>query len=449
MFRKSEMEMTQGPLLKKLMVFSLPLMMTGILQLLYNAADIIVVGRFSGEKALAAVGATGSLTNLLINLFIGLSIGANVVVARNLGAKDEDRVHRAVHTSMLLSIIGGLFVGGVGILFSEPLLLLMGTPEDVVGLSVLYMRIYFIGMPASMVYNFGASILRAKGDTKRPLWFLMVSGLVNVGLNLLFVVKFEMSVDGVAYATVISQYLSVAMILISLTRLEDSCKLSLKKLKLYGNELKNIMRIGFPAGVQSSLFSVSNVLIQWAVNSFGSVVVAGYTAASNVENFIYISMNSVSQAAITFTSQNFGARQSARITKILWQCVAIVTFLGVALGTFATVFPGALIGFYTTSQEVIAVGSLRLSMVAISYFLCGIMEVFAGVMRGMNYSLMPMIVSLLGACGFRILWIFTVFALERNIIILYLSYPLSWILTDITHYVCYVIVKKRVNLRLS
>ena len=262
MFRKSEMEMTQGPLLKKLMVFSLPLMMTGILQLLYNAADIIVVGRFSGEKALAAVGATGSLTNLLINLFIGLSIGANVVVARNLGAKDEDRVHRAVHTSMLLSIIGGLFVGGVGILFSEPLLLLMGTPEDVVGLSVLYMRIYFIGMPASMVYNFGASILRAKGDTKRPLWFLMVSGLVNVGLNLLFVVKFEMSVDGVAYATVISQYLSVAMILISLTRLEDSCKLSLKKLKLYGNELKNIMRIGFPAGVQSSLFSVSNVLIQ-------------------------------------------------------------------------------------------------------------------------------------------------------------------------------------------
>ena len=441
--------MTQGPLFTKLLMFSLPIMLTGILQLLYNATDIIVVGQFTGERALAAVGSTGSLTNLLVNVFIGLSMGANVVVARNLGAKDDERVHKAVHTSILLSIVSGLFISGVGIIFAKPLLEIMGTPEDIIDLAALYMRICFAGMPAAMVYNFGASILRAKGDTKRPLWFLMISGFINVVLNLIFVIVFGMSVDGVALATIISQYISMIMIIIALVRLKDSCKLSLKKLRFYKAELKNVLRIGLPAGIQSSLFAVSNVLIQWSVNSFGSVVVAGYTASMNIENFIYISMNSISQGALTFTSQNYGARKPDRIKKILWQSIGIVTVIGLILGTFATVFARDLIGLYTSAPEVIEVGALRLCIVAVSYILCGIMEVFVGVIRGMNYSVMPMIVSLLGACGFRILWIFTIFAIDKNIVILYLSYPISWILTDVAHLICYLITKNKVKAKLT
>lgn len=443
MKKSYEMDMCNGPILGKILVFAIPLMISGILQLLFNAADIVVVGRFTGSQALAAVGSTGALINLIINLFIGVSVGANVVVARNYGAKDYDGIHGAVHTSILAAVWGGVILIFAGILLARPMLEIMGTPEDVIDLSVLYMRIYFVGMPAFMLYNFGAAILRAIGDTKRPLYFLTLSGVVNVVLNLFFVIAFHMGVAGVALATIISQAISAFLVILCLVKMDGPCHLDFKQLKFHPDQLKLMLRIGLPAGLQGTIFSISNVLIQSSVNSFGSQVMAGNTAAGNIEGFVYNSMNAVYQTSLSFTSQNMGAKKFDRVNKILLQCLLVVSAIGLLMGGGAYLLGEPLLGIYTSSAEVISYGMIRLQYVCATYFLCGVMDVMVGTIRGMGYSIMPMLVSLTGACAFRVIWIFTIFQMNRTLDCLYISYPISWILTAGVHLICYFIVRKK------
>ena len=439
--RSYEVDMCRGPLLGKILIFAFPLMLSGILQLLFNAADIVVVGRFASSQALAAVGSTGALINLIINVFIGLSVGANVLVARYYGAGEKEQVSQAVHTSVLLSLLCGVVLIAVGVLLARPLLELMGTPDDVIDMSATYMRIYFCGMPVVMLYNFGAAILRSVGDTKRPLYFLILAGLINVVLNLFFVIVCGMDVDGVALATVISQVVSAGLILLCLMRMEGPCHLDLHKLHIYKDKMWQIVRVGLPAGLQGCIFSISNVLIQSSVNSFGSVAMAGNTAASNIEGFVYNGMNAIYQTALSFTSQNYGARQYHRISRVMRLCLALVTAVG--LGLTAVLFHNQLLGIYSSDPQVIAYGTMRMRFVATLYFLCGIMDVMAGVMRGMGYSILPMIVSLTGACGLRILWIFTLFAANRTLSMLYVSYPVSWFITALAHLGCYFWVRRK------
>lgn len=444
MLKKSYgMDMSQGPIFIKLIKFSVPLMLSGILQLLFNAADIIVVGRFTGSHALAAVGSTSSLINLLINLFIGISVGASVLLGRYCGARDYKNASETVHTAIYTAIWGGVIMLFAGVFLAEPLLELMGTPTDVIDLSVLYMRIYFVGMPAFMIYNFGAAILRAIGDTKRPLYFLTVAGIVNVVFNMMFVIVFKMGVAGVAIATVISQIISAGLILLCLVKSEGIIALNLKELRFYKDKVGKMLRIGLPAGLQGMIFNISNVLIQSSVNSFGSVVMAGNTAASNIEGFVYTSMNSVYQTSLSFTSQNMGAKQYHRVDRILIQCLMTVTVVGIVMGVGAFFLGDTLLGVYSSSQEVIDYGLIRLGIVSASYFLCGIMDVMVGSLRGMGYSIMPMMVSLTGACLFRVIWIFTIFQAEHTLLSLYISYPISWILTAGTHMICYMVVRKK------
>lgn len=435
--------MCSGPLLSKILIFAIPLMLSGILQLLFNAADIIVVGRFSGSEALAAVGSTGALINLIINLFIGVSVGTNVVAARYYGARDADGVSQTVHTAMLSAIVGGIILIFAGIALARPMLEWMGTPADVIDQSALYMKIYFVGMPALMVYNFGASILRAIGDTKRPLYFLTVAGVVNVVFNLFFVIVLDMGVAGVALATIISQAISAVLILLCLIKTEGPCHLELKEMKIYPECFKAMLRIGLPAGLQGSIFSISNVLIQSSVNSFGSLVMAGNTAAANIEGFVYTAMNSIYQTSLSFTSQNMGAKQFKRVDKVLIECLLVVATVGIVLGNGAYLLGDKLLGIYSSDPQVIEYGLMRMSIVSASYFLCGIMDVLVGSIRGLGYSIMPMLVSLTGACLFRVIWIFTIFQVERTLFCLYISYPISWILTAGIHLLCYFIVRKK------
>ncbi len=443
MKKSYEIDMCNGPLFGKILTFSLPLMLSGILQLLFNAADTVVVGRFAGSTALAAVGSTSSLINLLTNLFIGFSVGANVLIARFYGAKKEKDASETVHSAILLSIICGVLLLVLGVVVTRQILVWMGTPEEVLGQAALYMKIYFMGMPVMLLYNFGSSILRAIGDTRRPLYYLMAAGVFNVILNLIFVIGFQMGVAGVAMATVISQVLSAYLILRCLSRLEGSCKLNLKKLCLKKDKTIQIIRIGFPAGLQGVVFSLSNVLIQSSVNSFGSVAMAGNTAAMNLEGFIYIAMNSFHQTAMSFTSQNYGAGKLKRINQVLLLCLAMVTVVGLSMGWAAYLFGKPLLRIYSSDGEVIRYGIMRLSVICTTYCLCGIMDVFVGSLRGLGYSFMPMVVSLLGACGLRILWIFTVFQWHRSLLNLYISYPVSWFLTGGVHALCYLAVKKK------
>ena len=415
-----EMDMCNGPLLSKILAFSFPLMLTGILQLLYNAADIVVVGQYVGSVALAAVGSTGSLINLITNLFIGLSVGTSVMVAQYYGANAHKDVSEAVHTSIAVAGISGVILGVFGIVMAKPLLRLMGSPDDVLDHATLYMRIYFVGMPAFMLYNFGASVLRAIGDTRRPLYFLTISGLVNVCFNLLFVIVFGMGVDGVAWPTVISQYLSTAMVLYCLMHSSGSIHLNIKRLTVKKDKLLSMIRIGLPAGLQGSLFSISNVLIQSAINSFGSVVMAGNAAAANIEGFVYTSMNAIYQAAVTFTSQNMGAKRYERINRIAGLCALSVTTIGLVIGWLAYLFAPQLLGVYSSDPEVIRMGMLRMEIICTTYFTCGLMDMLVGVLRGLGYSVVPMIVSLAGACGLRILWIYTIFAWHHDLTTLYL-----------------------------
>ena len=434
-----EMDMTTGRLLPKVLAFSGPLILTGILQLLYNAADIVVVGRFAGSQALAAVGSTGALINLLVNVFMGLSVGASVVVARAYGAGDNASVSTGVHTAITVAGVAGVLVGMLGFVASHPLLKWMGSPDDVLDMATLYMKIFFIGMPANMLYNFGAAILRAVGDTRRPLYYLTVSGILNVLLNLVLVIGFHMGVAGVAIATVASQVMSMALVMICLIRSDGPIHLDLRKLRIHLSQLVEIVRVGLPAGLQGSLFSISNVLIQSSVNSFGSLVMAGNSAGSNLEGFVYTSMNAIHQADLTFASQNLGAGQFKRVRRVMWVCLGTVTAIGLGMGLVFLAFGNQLVSIYNSDPEVIRYGMARLKIILPTYFLCGLMDVMVGQLRGVGYSILPMMISLTGACLLRVVWIYTFFAANPTLEVLYISYPVSWLITFATHFVCYMI----------
>lgn len=438
-----EMDMCNGPVLKKILIFSIPLMLSGVLQLLFNAADIIVVGRFAGSQSLAAVGSTTALINLLINIFIGLSVGANVVVARAYGGRRDKDVSEAVHTAIAVSIVSGVILIVMGFVFSKLMLELMGTPDDVIDKAVLYMRIYFAGMPVVMLYNFGSAILRAVGDTRRPLYFLTIAGVVNIVLNLFFVIVMNLDVAGVALATVLSQCISAGLVLRCLAKSEGGLKLELSKIKIHRKKMFQIFKIGLPAGMQGAIFSVSNVLIQSSVNSFGSIAMAGNAASANIEGFVYNAMNAVYQTNLSFTSQNIGGKKYTRVNKILFTCLGTVTVVGMILGFGAYAIGDELLLIYSTDPEVIRFGMLRMSIIATTYFTCGWMDTMVGSLRGMGYSVLPMIVSLTGACGLRILWIFTIFAQQRTLTSLYISYPVSWVITAGVHMLCYFLIKRK------
>lgn len=444
MSSKYTMDMCNGPLLKKIILFAIPLMLSGVLQLLFNAADVIVVGRFTGNEALAAVGSTSSLINLLINLFVGVSVGANVLLGKHIGARDEENASKTVHTAVTFALVVGIAMIFVGFFLSRPLLELMGTPEDVINLSVLYMRIYFVGMPAFMFYNFGAALLRAVGDTKRPLYFLTLAGIINVIFNLIFVIVFHMGVAGVALATIISEGISAFLVFLCLKGADGVLHLDHRSLSFHKDVAIQMMKIGLPAGLQGCIFSVSNVLIQSSVNSFGSIAMAGNTASANLEGFVYNAMNSLYQTSLSFTSQNIGAKKYKRVDKILIECLVIVMIVGIVMGGGAYLIGTSLLSIYSSDPQVISYGLLRMSLICVPYFLCGMMDVFVGSLRGMGYSVMPMLVSLTGACLFRIVWIFTIFATNRSLFVLYFSYPVSWALTATANLICYMIVRKKV-----
>ena len=439
----NEIDMCNGPILGGVLRFALPLALSGILQLAFNAADVIVVGQFAGSTALAAVGSTGALINLIINLFVGLSTGVNVLVANYRGAGRTEDVSKTVHTAMLTAAVGGLAFIFIGNVLARPMLELMDSPEDVIDQAALYMQIYFAGMPGFMVYNFGSAVLRAVGDTKRPLFFLAIAGVINVVLNLVFVIVFHMGVAGVAIATIISQLVSAILIVLCMIRSDGVYRLELKKLRIDPGKLKRMLRIGLPAGLQGSMFSISNVLIQSSVNSFGSLVMAGNSAAGNLEGFVYTVMNSLYQANLSYTSQNYGARKFKRIDRSLLCCLGTVAVAGAVLGNLVYLFGPQLLSLYDSDPAVIQYGMNRLQIVATTYFLCGLMEVASGSMRGLGYSIVPMVVSLSGACAFRILWIYTVFAWYPTQLVLYISYPISWILTCAAHLLCYLFARKK------
>lgn len=439
-----EIDMCNGPLLPGILRFALPLIATNVLQLAFNAADMIVVGKFSGsDTALAAVGATGALINLIVNLFIGLATGVNVLIANYRGAGRTQDAQDTVHTAMVTAAIGGVILLFLGLLLSRPLLLLMGTPYNVIDQSTLYMRIYFLGMPFFLVYNYGAAVLRAIGDTKRPLFYLSISGVTNVVLNLFFVIVIGMDVAGVALATIISQSVSAVLIVRCLMMTEGMCNLDLKKLKIHKRKLIRMLQIGLPAGFQGSLFSISNVLIQSSVNSFGSIVMSGNTAAGNIEGFVYTSMNSVAQAALSFTGQNYGAHKFQRIDKVLGSCLLLAGVLGAVIGNLAYLFGETLLGLYTNNSMEVVYGMNRMQIISCTYFLCGIMDTLSYTMRGLGMSVVPTVISLTGACLFRIFWIYTVFAAHHTQFTLYISYPISWILTSAAYVICYFIVRKK------
>lgn len=441
--KRNDIDMINGPLFTKILIFALPLILSSLLQLLFNAADIMVVGSFSGEEALAAVGSTGPIVNLLTNLFIGLSVGANVLFARYLGSEQKKEAREALHTALLLSMVSGCFLALIGFLFTKPLLLLMGSPDNVIDLSAIYLKIYFLGMPAMLFFNFGSALLRAMGDTRRPLLFLTLAGIINFLLNLLFVINLHLSVIGVALATILSQLLSAFLLLYCLIKEQGDCHLELSELRFNPIQLQKILSIGIPAGIQSVIFSISNVLIQSSVNSFDYIIMAGNSAAANIEGFVYVAMNAMYQTALSFVSQNYGAKQYARIHRILLTCQGFVITIGLVLGNLVNYFGNQLLALYNTNPEVISSGKVRLEYICTIYFLCGIMDVFTGTIRGLGYSILPTIVSLLGACVFRIIWIMTVFQYYHDIRILYLSYPISWILTFSAHGICYVIIHRK------
>ncbi len=443
MEKKYSLDMTSAPFLKKIFIFSLPLILTGLLQLAYNTADVVVVGRFAGSEALAAVGSTGSLINLLLNVFIGLSMGSGVMVARHIGSQDDERVHNCTHTAMLLSLLSGIFIGIFGFFMSGKLLVLMGSPEDVLPLATLYLKIYFMGCPGSVVYNFGSAIVRATGDTKKPLIILASTGLVNVALNLILVIVFHMGVSGVAIATIVSQYLSAIMIVIHLTKMNNACRLHFSKLRICKTELLKIIQIGLPAGIQNSLFSVSNVIIQSTVNSFGSVAMAGIAAGSNYDSYVYTATNAIAQTTMTFSSQNMGAGKYENIGKIYRYCITITVIIGVVMGALGTVFSEFIVGFFSTDKDVVAIGAQRLALVMPFYVFCSLMDVVAGQLRGVGESFKPMVVSLLGACGVRLFWIYAILPLNRTLIFLYWAYPISWFVTFVIQSTLYYFVKKK------
>ena len=435
--------MCNGSILDKLISFSIPLMLSGILQLLFNAVDIIVVGRFTGSEALAAVGSTTALINVFVNFFIGISLGSNVLAARFFAAGKDKEMSETVHTAITLALISGVGMGIIGVLAAKGALMLMDTPDNVLNLSTLYMRIYFVGMPFFMLYNYGAAILRAVGDTKRPLLFLIISGSVNVVLNLIFVIRFYMGVAGVAIATVISQAISCVLVLRCLYCTESSYQLRFSRLGMKAKYVKQIFQVGVPAGIQSTIINFSNVLLQSSVNSFGSVAMAGYTAANNILGFLYVSVNSVTQACMSFTSQNYAVRKVKRMDKILLECLGLTVAVSLVFGGGSYLFGSELMHIYTKSADVVACGVDIMLYTTVTYFLCGIMDLFPGALRGMGHSAVPMILSVIGTVGTRIVWIYLVFPYHRALDFLFISYPVSWLLTIIMQVICFYFVRKK------
>ena len=441
--------MCNGSIMDKLISFSLPLMLSGILQLMFNAVDIVVVGRFSGSSALAAVGSTTALINVFTNLFIGVSLGANVLAARFYAAGRQKEMSETVHTSILLALISGVAMAIIGLIFSRGALELMGTPGDVIDQSNLYMKIYFLGMPFFMLYNYGAAILRAVGDTKRPLLFLIISGITNAVLNMILVIVFDMGVAGVAIATVISQLISCILVLLCLYKTEGSYQLRFSKLKMKKEYLKQIFQVGIPAGVQSTVINFSNALLQSSVNSFGSTAMAGYTAANNILGFLYASINAVTQACMSFTSQNYGVNKPKRMDRVMVDCIILSVGVSLVFGCGAYAFGGEILKIYTTDPEVIRCGMEILALTTVTYFLCGVMDLFPGALRGMGASAVPMILSIIGTVGTRIVWIFGIFPFHRSLKILFVSYPASWTLTILMQAVCFYFVRKKVHRELK
>lgn len=437
--------MCNGTLMDKLISFSLPLMLSGILQLLFNAVDIIVVGRFTGRQALAAVGSTTALINIFTNLFIGISLGANVLAARFYASGKEKEMSETVHTSITLALISGLVMALAGVLLARFALNLMGTPNDVIDQSVLYMRIYFLGMPFFMLYNYGAAILRAVGDTKRPLFFLVISGMTNAVLNLVLVIVFHMGVAGVAIGTIVSQLISSILVLRCLYTSNTSYRLYFSKLGIKTQYLKQIFQVGIPAGIQSTVINLSNALLQSSVNSFGSVAMAGYTAANNIFGFLYMSVNAVTQSCMSFTSQNYGVKKLKRMDRVLLDCMILSVGVTLTLGCGAYFFGPELLKIYTSDADVIRCGVEVLAFTTVPYFCCGIMDLLPGALRGMGYSGVPMILSIIGTVGTRIVWIFGLFPAHRSLSFLFISYPVSWILTILMQAVCFYFVRKHVH----
>ena len=442
-------DFTEGGIFGKLIRFALPLMATGVLQTLYNASDMIVVGRYSpgGENSMGAVGACSALINLIINVFFGLATGAGVLAAQNIGAKKYKDLKHVLDTAIVTSLIGGIIVGLFGFFMAEPLLTLMGTPDAVIVEAIPYMKAYFVGVPACMIYNFLAAILRSSGDSKRPLIILAISGLCNVGLNLIMVLCFSMGAVGVGIATAAAQYISAIMIFIYMSRADIVCKIDLKNIKPDSEKLLSMIRIGMPAGIQGMLFSISNVLMQSTVNTYGDVVVNGNAAAANIEGFVYICMNAMYHSTLTFVGQNVGAARYDRLKKIIWQNALLVSAVGLTVGLAITVFHEPLLMIYAPESEAVReAASMRLYMICSAYFLCGLMEVGCGAVRGMGKAILPMIVSLTGSCLLRIVWIFAICPLfPGNIYVLYLCYPITWIITSSAHFISSAVVSRRLK----
>lgn len=442
---KKHVNMTSGPTLGKMIMFSIPIILSGILQLLFNAADIVVVGKFAGDESLAAVGSTSALINLFTNIFIGLSIGANVLVAHFVGAKEEQRISDILYTSFVVSSVCGVFLVITGFFLSGPMLALMGNPDNVIGLATLYLKIYFVGMPAMLFYNFGAAILRAIGDTKHPLYFLTASGALNLVLNLILVISFKMGVAGVGIATAVSQYLAAWLILRFFMKQKGELHFEFSKIKVNTLLLGRMISIGIPAGLQGTVFSLSNVVIQSAVNSFGSDVIAGNSATMNIEGFVYLAMNAIYQTAITFVGQNFGAGKKDRVLKCTLQCQGIVIVVGAVFGNLCFFFAPQLLSIYSSSPTVIAAGLIRAKYILPVYLLCGCMDVMVGALRGIGQSITPMITSILGACVFRLVWIATIFRTHKTTGTLYISYPISWIITYVAHILFFIYYFRKIK----
>lgn len=443
--KKYEIDMCSGGILKKMLLFAVPLMLSSILQLLFNAADVVVVGKFAGDNSLAAVGSTTALINLLTNLFLGLSVGANVTAARFYGSKSNNELSKTVHTAISLSAISGFILTVIGLLFAKQILVLMQTPPEVCDLASIYMRIYFAGMIPNMIYNFGSAILRSVGDTKRPLYYLFIAGIINVILNLLFVIVFRMDVAGVALATIISQTISAVLIIRCLMKETGGIQFSFKKLHIDKKILVVILRIGLPAGFQGVIFALSNVVIQSSINIFGKTVIAGNSAAANIEGFVYMAMNAFHQATISFVSQNYGAGYHKRINRIFLTALCCVATVGLVFGNAVVLFGQPLLGIYSDSQPVIEAGMIRLLMICSPYALCGIMDVTVGLLRGIGYSIIPTIVSLIGVCGLRLVWIATIFQIPEyhTVESIYISYTITWSITILANVICFLCVRKR------
>lgn len=444
-----EIDMCNGSVMDKLISFSIPLMLSGILQLLFNAVDIIVVGRFTGSHALAAVGSTTALINVFTNLFIGVSLGANVLAARFYASGREREMSETVHTAITFALLSGIVMVFVGLLFSRGALELMDTPQDVINQSTLYMRIYFAGMPFFMVYNYGAAILRAVGDTKRPLLFLIIAGVTNALLNLFLVIVMHLGVAGVAIATVIAQMISCILVLRCLYKTDSCYQLRFSKLMLKWRYLKQIFQVGIPAGIQSTVINFSNVLLQSSVNSFGSIAMAGYTAANNIFGFLFASVNSITQACMSFTSQNYGVGKWKRMDKVLRNCILLSVIVSLVLGGGSYLFGPELLKIYTSDQAVIQCGMEILLYTTVTYFMCGLMDLFPGALRGMGYSAVPMLLSVVGTVGTRVAWIFWVFPKHRALDVLFISYPASWLVTIILQVICYYFVRRKVKNKLK